>query len=585
MVARTANNYDHHKGAQPLLRPMSPWRTAVFLAVNLAGFVAVNAFWQYLSRGWWWDFSLEAYRQDLATPLGEMFLRPLSLFAYPWMIPVTGLLLAVVIFVPPVLAILDRLVYAGVFVLVVAVIGHAPVLAVVLALGCFLAARTSLRSDMPFVAALLGMLPVAGYLYLFSFLGSDSGAVVPLQRLLLAVPLLVAAVAAVLASAAVLALASLTGFRPNVVWPVLVLLLAAPAALFYTRIGPDQLDYALIANDLAPGDAIFEPVALEAWRRANQAEGMNPTTLRVRLQDDLQRRQDRLLARCRTFLGKYPGSIRAPGILWVMGQAASLQLDAPALEIGLVKYTAAHPLAGSEAVWRELADKHGQSFQAALALWRIGELSMRHQQSLDTYDLLSRAVQRLSVIAPPAGTDTDVPPTAQAFPPPADVPGPRYYAEAMFSVRRLLWLLEHNDVLGDAVSAEAMAAILEANPCELNYCQRLAELAGKYEHTPLGDNLKLVVAMATPNLYERAEMLIQLAKDARYDVAVEANYELGRLTMRTGQAPALPLVENLKKPQEYFEMVTAAPPNPWQQPAWEHLASLRPASRTAATRP
>jgi hypothetical protein len=554
------------------------------MAVNLAGFAAVNVFWQYLARGQWLDLSPAAYRQDLATPLGEMFLRPLSIFAYPWMILVTGLLLTVVIFVPIIVAVLYRLIHAALLVAVVAVIGHAPVLAVVLALGCVLAGRTSLRSDMPFLATLLGMVPVAVYLYLFSYLGSDSGAVVPLQRLLLAVPFLLAAVGAVLASAAVLALATLTGFRPGVVWPVLVVLLAAPVGIFYTRVGPDQLEYALIANDLAPGDAIFEPLALEAWRRQHQAEGLNPTTLRIRVQDDLQRRQDQLLARCRAFLDRNPRSRRAPAVLWVMGQAASLQLDGPALEIGLVKYTACHCSSTSAETWQKLVDEHPESPQAALAQWRLGDLAMRKQDARGAYDRLRLATKRLSALVPAKAAETESSKAMQVFSPAADVPALRYYAEALSSVRRLVWLIERNDVLGDPASAEAMAALLEVDQCELDCYQRLEELAGKYEHTRLGDNLKLAVALATPSLYERAEMLILLAQDARSDAAIEANYELGRLAMRTGQAPALPLVENLKKPQEYFELVTSAPPNPWQHPAWEHLASLKPATRPAGTK-
>jgi hypothetical protein len=147
----------------------------------------------------------------------------------------------------------------------------------------------------------------------------------------------------------------------------------------------------------------------------------------------------------------------------------------------------------------------------------------------------------------------------------------------------LVWLIESNDVTNNPLSAEAFAALLDANPCGLNYYRQLSELAGRHEHTLLGDNLKLAVAMATPSLYERAEMLILLAEDPKSDSAVEANYELGRLAMRTGQAPALPLVENLRKPQEYFQRVVASPPNPWQQPAWEHLASLKPTTRPSAT--
>jgi len=234
--------YDHHKGSAPLLRPTNRWRMGVFLLINLLGFVLVNAFWLYLSTGKWVDFSPAGYHRGLAIPIGEMLIHPLNVFTHPWMILVLGLLLAVVVFVPIIVAVLYRLLVAAAFVGIIAVFGHAPVLAAAVGIGCLLAARTSLRSDMPFLATLLGLLPVAVYLYLFAFLGTDA-AVLASQRLVLSLPFLVGGVAAILSAAVVLALARVTGFRPGVVWPVLAVLLAAPAAMFYTRIGVDELQY------------------------------------------------------------------------------------------------------------------------------------------------------------------------------------------------------------------------------------------------------------------------------------------------------------------------------------------------------
>ena len=82
-----------------------------FLAVNVVGFAVVNAFWHYLATGGW-GFSFQAIR----SPLGEMFIRPLHVLSYPWMIPVTGLLLGLVILVPLIVAVLHRLLFAVIFV-------------------------------------------------------------------------------------------------------------------------------------------------------------------------------------------------------------------------------------------------------------------------------------------------------------------------------------------------------------------------------------------------------------------------------------------------------------------------------------
>ena len=262
MADKNIETYDHHRGQTPLLRPTSRWRTWLFLSVNLLGFVIVNAFWRYISTGRWMDLTLTAYRRELAAPLGKMLTYPLSVLEYPWMIVVTGLLLALVILIPVIVAVLYRLIYAAMFVVVLAVVGQAPMLAMAVAVGCVLAGRTRLRSDMPFLAAVGGMLPVAGYLYFFGLAEAGSTAMLPLQRLVLNAPLMVGGVSAVLAGAVVLALAQVTKFRPGIVWPVLVVLLAGPCVVFYTQIGPAELDYALITRQLAPGNVLFSSQTL-----------------------------------------------------------------------------------------------------------------------------------------------------------------------------------------------------------------------------------------------------------------------------------------------------------------------------------
>ena len=148
--------FDHHRGAEPLLWRTGTFRGHFFVAANLIGFVAANAFLHYLATGRWLDFSADSYRRAIITPLSEMFLHPLSVFEHPWMIVVTGLLLAAVAFVPIVVAVLYRLWVVWLFVAAIAVVGHAPLLAACLGVGCVMAAITRLRSDLPFMALLVG---------------------------------------------------------------------------------------------------------------------------------------------------------------------------------------------------------------------------------------------------------------------------------------------------------------------------------------------------------------------------------------------------------------------------------------------
>ena len=567
--------YNHHKGLAPLLRPTGPKRFWTFFAINLAGFIVANAFWQYLSTGSWVDFTPAAYHRDLATPLGETLLRPLNIFTHPWMIVVIGLLLGVMILLPVVVAVLYRLLLAACFIAVVAIAGHAPVLAAALAVGCILAARTPLRSDMPFLAVLVGLVPVAVYLYVLGFADVETATVLPLQRWILRVPFLVGLVSALLSAAIVLALVHVTRFRPGVVWPVLAAFVAVPMVIFCVKIGPAELDHALIISRLAPGEAIFESTSLESWRHRNVAAGLNEQALRSSVEDDLKRRQRALVSKCEEFLAGYPASRRAPSILWIQAKCLSIQFDRQAFRSGWIRYTASYPLDSSTATWQRLRESHPTSPQAAIANWQLAELALRRREVKKADELLHEAADRLRELFP-AGAGHQAGETGAIFSEPAALPGKAYYDEALFEVQRLIWLIEQNNLLNDAESAQAMAAYLNLNRYRMTdreYYRGLAELAGQYEGTQMAENLKLAVARATDDLEERVSQLIALARQwSDGDAAIEANYELGRLLV---QEPLLQLKPNMEKPEVYFKRVIAAPPSPWQLRAAERVAWLR----------
>jgi hypothetical protein len=587
-MAETANNATLPRDAPRwLLRPGRRWRTGLCLAVHVAVFVAVNAFWHYLATGRWVDLRPGAYYEDLITPLGEVFRRPLDVLSYPWMILVTGLLLGLVILVPVVLAVLYRALLALPFVLAVALVGHAPVLALAVGIGCALGGRGKLRNDMPFLALLLGLLPTAAYLTLSALAGVDAAAVLPLQRWVLYAPFVAAFVAAVLVGAIVLGLARLSGFRQGAVCLLLVLLPAGPVATFYLKVGPDELDYSLIVNRLQADGSIFEDEALGPWIRRNRGQGLNPQTARDSVEEDLKARRNRLVDRCQAFLARHGESDRRPAVLWLAAQVTSLRLDKAAFAAGLIRYVPSFPLAESAEAWAALRKAQPASPQAALANWRLGELALRavaSPQGLDPNALvrkadehLRQAAERLRAMFPAAADRQEAPEPPRIFSPPADVPSRAYFRGAAEAVERLLWLMEQNHVLSDPNSAEALGAYLDLDPGRPDYYSRLKDLLDPKkgrEKTPMGDNLKLAVALQTPNVYDRAEMLVELARDERTDAAIVANFELGKLALQTAQFRVIRLVTGVMTPEEHLNIVIAAPPNPYRQKAAELLATL-----------
>ncbi|NQU76596.1 MAG: hypothetical protein HQ546_09820, partial [Planctomycetes bacterium] len=217
--------------AGPLLRPTQWWRAAVFLCVNLCAYAFANSFVYALSSGQWFSTTAADYRDSIGRPLSAMLLAPLNIFTHPWMILITGLLLAVVVVVPLLVACLYHSRFCVFFLLCVMVLAHSPILAFVLGVGCILVAATPLRRRNPSLALLLGLVPAAVYLYLSA---SRSAVVMtPTQRLVLYVPFLTAAVGAVLAGGMILLIAHWARYRPGVIWPVVAVLLGVPGWVFY----------------------------------------------------------------------------------------------------------------------------------------------------------------------------------------------------------------------------------------------------------------------------------------------------------------------------------------------------------------
>ncbi|MCP4378073.1 MAG: hypothetical protein GY794_18110 [bacterium] len=593
-------------GTGPLLRKGNLWLSHPLMVITLLVFASINAFWLFLSTGRWIDYRAEAFRRDLAVPLGHMLLAPLSIFNYPWMTLVAGFILAVVIFVPILVAVLHRFRTAAVFVLLVAVLGHAPVLAGALVIACVLASRTPVRSDTPFLAVLLGLVPVAVYLYLFGLSVVSEAAVLPLQRGVAGAPFLIALLSASLVCGLALFVSRMVGYRQWVVWPMIILLMSGPMTVFYIAVGTDELEYSLLTSSLAPGDSIYRSLSLENLQKDKNFEGLTDERLFNAIKGSLDLRRAKLIKSCQEFVTRYPDSKRAAAVLWVAAQCHSLRVSRPALAEGRVMYYSTHLSKASRKTWERLVNQYRKSPQAALAHWRLGQLSLREVGDSSLTDELvterlaqankhlSAAAERLTAIATAAAEADSDEQIDRVFLPVPPLPSRGCYRQGLVEVQRLRWLTQANRVVEtwdearlDGKSAAlnearkllmALAAYLkiDANGVDpTTYRRSLADLIGRFEGTNLGDNLTLAWSSASPDPYSRARALIPLAEvRPPTDAAIQASFELGILASGTAGAAAMGLVENLRKPEEYFKLVIAAPDNPWKPLAKERLAWL-----------
>jgi len=554
--------FDHRRGAMPLLRQTSTLRGVFFFGANLAGYVAANAFLYYLSTGRWWDFSLSGHREALVVPLSEILVRPPSIFSHPWMIAVTGLVLGVIAFVPTMLAVLYRQWVSLLFVAAVAVFGHAPLLAACLALGCVVAGRTRLRSDLPFLALMAGLaasVTLYVILYLLVLPPAAPRVLLPFQRPVFYLPIVVALVSVVLAGAAVLGLARLTKHRPGVIWPVLLVLLAAPGWLFWEKVGPAELDYALIAERVGPGGVLF------------RAEDLGPP---ARAPAELTERREALTAQCRAFLDRHRRSGRGEAVKWILATIEDIEVDrsAPVGEVRLI-YTG--PSRQSEARWRRLVQQYPDGPQALVGRFRLAVLALRDGRVTEGSRYLTTVQTLLAGHLQRRSGRPERSLWQRVFTPMRSLPGDEYYRSVLIDVDRIVWLMERNGVTAPDASAETVQAFADYMSCWpfLHVApQRLEELAAGHAKTPLADNFRLRAAMAIRDEFARAQALSEIA-DGLGDAAIIANYELGLLGWWIGRTPEWAR-RKLKDPAEYFKLVASAPDNPYREPAERHVEWL-----------
>lgn len=600
----------HHRGRLPLLRPTPRGRFLLSAGLTWVVYALACAFWNYLATGSWFNLSVAAYKADFTQPiaLAEVFEHPINALSHPWIVVVGGLLLGVILFVPIITAVLYRLEVSAFMILLVGLIAHAPVLMIILALGSIMAARTGLRSNVSYLAALLGLAPVLPYLVLFAFSGSSSGILLPIQRWVIKAPFAIALLTAIASCATVLGLARLTRYRPGVVWPVATVLVALSITFFYLMIGPAELDYQLITRQMAGPDTIFDPQPRRSWIRQTGAQGLHEDALIHLAETRIDLQKQDLIKRCRRYVTRYPNSPRTWPILWLQAQAQSLQLDRMAFKQGWIQATAVHlaPVAEVpadeartyqrtkqkfdevEKAWRQL-EPFTSSYQGALVNWRLGELALRRialmkdapdeavlqqvQEANDRLKLGSDAIAR--VLADFSISRQQHRHAAMLHP--AHLPPRDYYRQALFTVNRLLWLVEKNNVATDPGAARALADYLQINAYatprdELE--RRLYVLAREHEATSLGDNFKLAVALCEGDAGDRVLQLAVLAREQEVwwqDTQVEAAFELGQLLM---QKPELEAIDEITKPEDYFYRVLGGPTNPWHNLAMDRLRIL-----------
>lgn len=584
-------------------------RAAVLLVIDLLLFTGLCMFTYWLRTGLYLPFHGQDYFTLLLrsfkisgpeqVSLADMLVGPISVERTPMQMVILAMVMAALVSVPVLVAILYRFPFALPFAAIIAFVAVLPWLGITGVLACVLASVRPFRLHFRFASALLGMIPFGIYLWMSLNSGSQALPVSsPVEQFKMYAPWALSMMAACFNLAVVLLLASLVGYRPGVISPVLALLFAAPVVLFEANVGQDELYYSVLETRYGPASPdcfkagsivqfiAQQPEAFEVYSRIYGP--MNEPLESVRAQwrmnlpavqplkqkveqvaiADLEQDRGEVIEQASQFITDFPNSRRVPAALYLQGKAMDTQLDIQQLRRdGSVSYYDDFPGQLSNAVWQALAGSSKNHPLATVARYKLAVQALRQGKTAEALELL----RQVEAFAQNRRARPDAPSQgwfALLMPRPEEASTLGVDVEDVaLQARQLRELVEAN--AGDPkYGAQPISLLFRMDPHSVQYRDNLLWLDERFPGALLHDNLQLLLVLTNPSLSVRINYLERhLSVYKGQDSIPQALYELGRLLEQDAR-----FVEAIDR---YDAVTVQFPESVWRQQAAQREAALK----------
>ncbi len=553
-------------------------RAAVLLGVDMVLFLGLCLFTYWLRTGQflpfhgqeWFSLLLRSFKVSGVdqVSLTDMLAGPISVQRTPLQVVILGLVMAALVSVPVLVSILYRFPFALPFAAMIGLAAVLPWLGITAVGACALASLRPLRIGFRFGSALLGLVPFALYLWLSTrSTGGPPPGAGPLDQFKLYTPWGLSLMVACFNMAVVLSIASIVGYRPGAIAPVLAVLFAAPVVLFEAKIGHDELYYSVLEADYGPasptcfkseGLLLFiqkHPEAVEEYLKVFKADqaARDPqdevlrlwrlglplvASLKQKVESlaiaDAEQDRTETIRQAQEFIADFPDSRRVPAALYLQGRAMDTQLDLVRLRAeGSIIFHDDFACGISSGVWRSLAGSYPTHPLAAVAMHNMAVQAARHGRPDEAADLLQKAAALADQASAQQRTRSASPSEGWfvlLMPSPSEVKLLNVDLDNLvLQARELLELIQANSH-DPRYGATPLALLMRMNPHSPEYRDNLAWLDGRYPESALHDNLRLLGILSRQSVSVRIEELTQhLARFDGQDSIPRATYELGLL--------------------------------------------------------
>ncbi len=584
-------------------------RAAVLLVVDMVLFLGLCLFTYWLRTGQFLLLDTQGYTTLLKrsfrfsgidqVSLTDMLMGPISIERTPMQVVILALLLAALVTVPVLVAILYRFPFALPFAAMIALAAGLPWLGITAVGACALASLRPFRMGFRFGSALVGLVPFVLYLWLSTRSTGGPPVSSPLDEFKMYSPWMLSLMLAVFNLAVTLSIASIVGYRPGAIAPVLAVLFALPVVLFEAKIGQDELYYSVLESNYGPTayDRFREEGVMEflqreqAWearvmfqrifaRAGDPYEEMRlqwrpgfgaVADLKQVVEDlalqDMEADRGETIRATERFIADFPDSPRVPAALYMQGRAMDTRLDLEALrDEGRLRFYDHFPSGISMPTWRSLAGSYPEHPLASVALHKLAVHALRQQDVAGASESLRKVLllagRRQARPAPPSEGWFAV-----LMPPPGvDSLGVKVEDVAV-QAWELLELIESN-AHDPRYGAAPLAVLMRLDPRDRQYRRNLAWLDSRFPGSLLHDDLDLLGLLTSQSVSVRIEELKEhLRRYAGQDSIPRATYELGRLLesdARLDEAVAT-----------YEQLKASAPDSVWWDLAAQRAAVLK----------
>ncbi len=584
-------------------------RAAVLLVIDLLLFMGLCMFTYWLRTGLYLPFHGQEYFTLLfksfkisgtdQVSLANMLVEPISVERTPLQMVILALAMAALVSVPVLVSILYRFPFALPFAAMIAFVAVMPWLGITGVLACMLASLRPFRLHFRFASALLGLVPFGVYLWLSLNSGGKPLPVSsPVEQFKMYAPWGLSMMAACFDLAVILSLASLVGYRPGAIAPVLAVLFAAPVVLFETQIGQDELYYSVLETNCGPtsstifkggtiGQVILEEP--EAWAIYEKIYGSMGEPLEgVRSQwrmnlpavqplkqkieqlsiQDVERDRGQVVEQAEQFIADFPNSRRVPAALYLEGRALDTQLDEVLLhKDGAIAYYDDFPNLASHGVWQALAGSYKNHPLATVARYNLAVEALREDKPAEALSLLRRieafAEHRKARPATPREGWFAVlmPPSLESETLDVNVEDEAVHA---WQLRELIEANANDPKYG----AAPLGLLFRMDPHAARYRDNLLWLDERLPGSLLHDNLQLLLVLTHPSLSVRITYLERhLNVYAGQDSIAQALYALGGLLEKDAR---------FNEAIDRYDMVMKQYPNSvWGELAAQKQAALK----------